>query len=59
MPQERDEKGRYIPKKGDVLEKVITFRVTEHEYKMINEAKKSGAIDPRKVLVETVKKDSG
>lgn len=56
MNQERDEKGKFSPKGKENREHVI--RVTPSELKALQEAREKG-IDPKKVLVETVKKDSG
>lgn len=56
MKPKRDKSGRFTPKEGETLDKVISVRVTDQEFEIIKEAKKKG-IDPREVLVEKAKQD--
>lgn len=55
MPRERDKNGRYLPKEGEIRDKVI--RVTPSELKALQEAREQGK-DPKKVLTEKAKEKS-
>jgi len=55
MDRKRDKQGRFVKMSNSYKDRIFNFRVTDHEYQLIREAKKKG-FSPREVVIQEAQK---